>query len=63
MNRLQHDSAHRIVVKRLTIVAPALRGEEQQEFYWEAMPVVMEELGEFETRRAREAKRLARPDA
>jgi hypothetical protein len=59
MNRGQHDCAHRMAVRLLWIVAPALRGEEQKEFYTEAMSVLMEELNDFEERRRREADRLA----
>lgn len=63
MTRCQHDCAHRMAVRLLRIVAPVLRGEEQQEAYREMMPVLVEGLADFETRRDREAQRLARPDA
>jgi hypothetical protein len=61
--RLRHDCAHDTAVRLLRIVAPALRGEEQQEFYREAMPVLLKGLVDYDTRRTREADRLARPDA
>jgi hypothetical protein len=63
MTRYRHDCAHRIAVKVLRIFAPLLREEEQQDAYRELMPVLMDGLADFETRRDREAKRLAGPNA
>jgi len=59
MTRHEHDCAHRMAVRLVGIVAPALRGEEQLEFYREAMAVLGEELEAYETRRQREAFRLS----
>jgi hypothetical protein len=57
--RLRHDCAHGTALRLLGIVAPALRGEEQQEFYREAMPVLMAGLADYDRKRAREEQRLA----
>lgn len=46
-------------MRLLGLVAPTLRGEEQQEFYREGMTVLMDELAEFLVRQRREAERLA----
>jgi hypothetical protein len=58
MMRQQHDCAHRMAIRLLRLIAPALREEEHGDFYEEAMIVLTEELEALETRRRREADRL-----
>ena len=57
--RQEHDAAHRIAVRILALIAPCLRGEEQQEFYREAMPIIVEGIEEYERKKALEANRLS----